>query len=443
MNISPNRSAGKRDEGQAQTGSTSQKERFKYWRKRIFLTTWITYSTFYLCRVNMSIAAPGIMDEFGYSKAAMGGLMTALLVAYAVGQFINGQLGDKFGARNLITIGILGSALLNIAFGFSSGITVMIAIWALNGYFQSMGWAPSVKTVANWFPPSLRGKMGGLLGSSYQIGNAYSWALAGFVTGLLGWRWAFWIPAIIFIISGIHWYIRGRNAPEEVGLPAIETEAGGADSQAKKDLHLGFGYTLRLIANNRVIWIIALSLFWLNIVRYGFMSWAPTYMFEVQKATISVAAYKAIALPLAGSVGAFCAGWLSDKFFRLRRAPVAVIMLFLLGFFCWLYRAIPADSWLASLTCLLMVGFFTYGPHILIVGIMPMDLASRKMASSVTGFIDGFGYIGAGITAVLSGWLVDKYCWDAAFYFWIASAFVAAILMATLWKYAPERREYL
>ncbi len=137
---------------------------FKHWRKRVFLTTWITYSTFYLCRVNMSIAVPGIMGEFGYSKTAMGGVMTALLVAYAAGQFINGQLGDKFGARRLITLGILGSALLNIAFGFSPGITVMIAIWALNGYFQSMGWAPSVKTIANWFPPNIRGKMGGVPG---------------------------------------------------------------------------------------------------------------------------------------------------------------------------------------------------------------------------------------------------------------------------------------
>lgn len=425
-----------------QTDITNQKEAFKHWRSRIFLTTWITYSAFYLCRVNMSIAAPGIMDDFGYSKAAMGGVMSALLIAYAIGQFINGQLGDKFGARSLITIGVLGSALLNIAFGFSSGITVMIVIWALNGYFQSMGWAPSVKTIANWFPPRLRGKMGGLLGSSYQIGNAYSWALAGFVTGLLGWRWAFWIPAIIFIIVGIHWYIRGRNAPEEVGLPPIEREAGGAEPQAKEDLHLGFGYTLKLIANNRAIWIIAFSLFWLNIVRYGFMSWAPTYMFEVQGATISVAAYKAIALPLAGSLGAFCAGWLTDKYFQSRRAPVAAVMLFLLGMFAWLYPRIPAESWVPSLLCLLVIGFMTYGPHILIVGIMPMDLGTRKASSSVAGFVDGFGYIGAGLTAVFSGWLIDNYSWNATFYFWVISAIIAGILMVSLWNYKPGRGKY-
>lgn len=417
-------------------------EAFKHWRRRIFLTTWITYSTFYLCRVNMSIAVLGIMDEFDYSKTAMGGIMTALLIAYAAGQFINGQFGDKFGARRLMTLGILVSATLNIAFGFSPSITVMIVIWALNGYFQSMGWGPSVKTVANWFPPNMRGKMGGLLGSSYQVGNAYSWALAGFVTGLLGWRWAFWVPAIIFIASGIHWYIRGRNAPEEVGLPAIENEANALGSQLKEDYHLGFGYTLKLIATNKKIWITALALFFLNIVRYGFISWAPTYMFEAQKAAISTAAYKAVALPLAGSLGAFCAGWLTDKYFQSRRAPVAVATLFSLGIFAWLYPQIPAESWVLSLLCLLVIGFMTYGPHVLIVGIMPMDLGTRKTSSSVTGFVDGFGYIGAGLTGVFSGWLMDSYGWDAAFNFWIAAAVIAGILMLTLWKFKPERGRY-
>lgn len=71
-----------------------------------------------------------------------------------------------------------------------------------------------------------------------------------------------------------------------------------------------------------------------------------------------------------------------------------------------------------------------------------MDLGTRKAASSVTGFIDGFGYIGAGLTGVLSGWLVDSYSWNAAFYLWVISAIIASILMVTLWKYKPEGGKY-
>jgi len=71
-----------------------------------------------------------------------------------------------------------------------------------------------------------------------------------------------------------------------------------------------------------------------------------------------------------------------------------------------------------------------------------MDFGTRKAASSATGFVDGLGYIGAAITGIGSGWLVDNYGWDAAFYFWIAMALVAGVLMATLWNYKPRKGEY-
>ena len=63
----------------------------------------------------------------------------------------------------------------------------------------------------------------------------------------------------------------------------------------------------------------------------------------------------------------------------------------------------------------------TYGPHVLIVGVIPMDVGTRKAASSVTGFIDGFGYIGAALSGICTGLLIDIYSWYAAFYFWAIS----------------------
>lgn len=421
----------------------STKDRYSYWRKRILFTAIITYSTFYLVRVNMSIAMPGIMQEFGFSKTVMGGVLSALLIAYAVGQFVNGQLGDKLGARRLVTLGILGSGILNLLFGFSAGISVMILIWGLNGFFQSMGWAPSVKTIANWFPRRMRGKAGGLMGMSYQMGNAYSWALAGFVTGLLGWRWAFWVPAIIFLLLGIHWFIRIRNAPEEEGLPTVEEAENGIEKCEKRsDHHLGFVANLKCVLLNHRIWVVGLGLLFLNIVRYGFIDWAPTYLFEVQGASISTAAYKAMLFPIAGIVGGVFAGYVSDKYFGYRRAPICVIMLILLAVFAWLYPNIPGSNWIISLGILMLVGFMTFGPHVAMVTIIPMDFASRKAASSAAGFIDGMGYIGATVTGIGSGFLIDSFGWNAAFDFWVLSAVVAAILMAVLWKYKPGKGKY-
>ncbi len=420
------------------------KGQLSYWRRRVFISVWITYGTFYLCRVNMSIAIPGIMEQFGYSRTALGAVMSSLFFAYAFGQFVNGQLGDKFGARKMISFGLVISGLLNIFFNFTTGLAAMMIIWGLNGYFQSMGWAPTVKTIANWFPLEKRGKMGGLLGTSYQLGSAYSWLLVGFLVGRLSWRWAFVIPGIIVIISAIHWYIRGRNAPEEVGLPTIEEESRGINDKAewREDHHIGFSHTLGVVLKNHKIWLVGFGLFCLNIVRYGFIGWAPTYMFEVQKAAISTAAYRAIAIPIAGCFGSILAGIISDKLFKSRRAPIAAIMLLLLGLSAWLFTRIPAENWLLSFICLIFVGFLTYGPHVLMVGTIAMDFGTRKAASSAAGFIDCLGYIGASLTGVGSGWLTDRYGWNAAFYFWIAGAIIAAILMSLLWNYKPEKGAY-
>jgi sugar phosphate permease len=423
------------------TNNSDTSLKIKQWQKKMFWMMWITYASFYLLRVNISIAMPSIMSEFGLTKTNMGVVLTSLFIAYAVGQFINGQLGDKLNSRRIITIGLISSAILNIIFGLAAGAIVLMAVlWGLNGYFQSMGWGPTVKANANWFPKKIRGKMSGRLGTSYIIGGALCWFLAGTIVKYFNWRFTFFIPAVICILLAIHWYIRARNAPEEVGLPSLEEQEQGIErSEVKVDEHIGFKETLKITLLNPYVWFAGLALLGLNIVRYGFMSWAPTYMFEEQGATISMAAYKAIAFPVAGGLGAIFAGWASDNLFKNRRAPVAFFMLLLLALFCYLYRIVPGESWVMSLIILLFIGFFTFGPHILLVAALPVDLGTRKAASSVTGFINAFGYLGASLTGVGTGYLIDNFSWDAAFWFWISGAILAAIMITFVWKHELKK----
>lgn len=402
----------------------------KDWQKKILFTSWITYAGFYLTRVNMSVAIPGIIQEFGISKTTMGMVLSALFFAYAIGQFINGQMGDKFGSKKLVAIGLLGTAIINVIFGFTGNFLAgMMLLWAFNGFFQSMGWAPTVKLVANWFPIGERGRAAGILGSSYQIGNVLSLALAGIVVGALGWRWAFWAPVAITIFLFIHWLWRVKEKAEDVGLEPVEIATPAT----------GFRSTIRSVLTNRYIWLVAIGLFGLNIVRYGFLDWAPTYFFEVQKAHITTAAYKSIIFPLAGSLGALSAGWLSDKFFQSRRAPISVLLLIILVAGILIFPHWPDHLWWVGLINLAVIGFATYGPHVLMVAALPMDLGTKEMAASATGFIDGWGYIGAGLTGVGTGYLLDHFGWNYAFYFWVVGAVIAALLIASMWNYKPSR----
>ena len=197
----------------------------------------------------------------------------------------------------------------------------------------------------------------------------------------------------------------------------------------------------RCVVTNPRIWGVSIAFFCLDIIRYGFFYWAPVFLIEVQGATISSAGLTVAVLPIAGSGGSIVCGWATGRFFDNRRAPVVCLCLFGLAIFSYLFYYAPPGAWLLSLFYLALIGFCTYGAHVLMVGHAAQDFAGRKAAASAAGFIDGFGYIGAAMTGIFTGWLVDNYSWTAGFWYWIIAALVAGFIMLALWRVpVVERR---
>ena len=419
--------------------------KLKNWRIRIFSTVWITYMIYYIGRVNLGIAKPLMMAEFTISATIFGAIGSAFFYAYAFGQFFNGFLGDKLGARRMVTLGIIVSSAINIIIGGLGQIVWVLGIlWGLNGFFQAMGWAPSVKTIANWFPPKQRGKWSGRLGTSYMIGGALAWVIAILITVTFGlsWRFAFIIPGIILLLIGIFNYFSIRNAPEDVGFPTIEEESNGKTQKGdtKGDEYLGFKYTLKAIFSNKTVLFAAFGLFCLNMVRYGITEWLPTlFYFE---SSYQLTLWKTIAFPVGGAIGALTCTMISDKFLKRRRMPLISILFGLLALTLYIYSLLPPVDLIAGIPMLALIGFLTFGPHVLLVSTIPMEFGTRKAASSVTGFIDGWGYIGAAISTQVVGIILDKSTMEMAYLFWILAALVGGLVLIFNWKSVPKKKEY-
>lgn len=77
----------------------------------------LLYTSFYMCRYNLSIANSAISQEFAFNKADMGAIITTALLAYAIGQIINGLLTDHIGGKRAMFIGAIGTIIMNILFG--------------------------------------------------------------------------------------------------------------------------------------------------------------------------------------------------------------------------------------------------------------------------------------------------------------------------------------
>lgn len=335
-------------------------------QRQLLWLLWITYASFYFGRVNLSVAIPGVMDSLSVTRTEVGFIGAAFFWAYAAGQFVNGRLGDRFGAGLCLTLGLGLSSVMNLMFAFGFAVTILSFIWGLNGWAQSLGWPSTVKTMAAHWSCSSYGRIAGLLGTSYIIGSAVSVVLAGYICKHKSWQWTFLVPCVILAIAAFNWNLRYQRVCYAASYAGKSERPKDDPNISVRDLGDRQG---NLTSNSHSVygkhtWIAGFTLFFVNIVRYGFLMWAPTYIFETAHSNISEAAYAAALLPIAGSIGAASAGWISDRLFNTRRTPVIMIFLFLAGSFAWVYRfVIPVDEWGLGLLILSVIGFVLYGAH--------------------------------------------------------------------------------
>lgn len=406
-------------------------------------TVWFSYGAFYFCRTNISAAVPGLKESvesggLGLTATQISIVLGATKIAYAAGQFVNGQLSEQFSARKLLALGMLGTAALNVLFGFGTSLYFLIFVWACNGYSQSLGWPPCVRVIANWFPVSRRGKVIGLIGTGYQATAVLTFVVSGFAAELFGWRGALWVPAGIMVIAAVAMLALLEEQPP---LDADDDgqSAAASSRKATNAPENSVFRNLTLTISNPALWILGASLGLLNASRYGFLDWGLTHLKEVQETGVGLAALKYAVLPLGAIAGSYCAGWATDRFFGSRRAPVTCLLLIALGILSLCYDAVARISVPATILLLVVIGFCIYGPQVLLVGTAPADLARKGTSAAAAGFVNSLGYVGAASGDYFTGRALDAYGWQTTIYLWACWAFAAAIMAGMLWNAkAPE-----
>jgi sugar phosphate permease len=421
-------------------------ERLRSWQLRIFGLLWGGYASYYLCRVNFAVAQPLILREFpAWTSAQIGSIPSIYAVAYAVGQIVNGTLGERYGARRLMTGALLIAAVSNLLFSFASSLNEMRVLWAINGWGQSAGWSLLIQTVANWNPSARRGTLIGRLSTCYQVGNVVSWLLAGALCDAIGWRAAFLVPGLFLLPVALVFFVFLRDSPVDVGFPPVRDDIGPepAEMEPSPPVSAGWESTWRILwltLGNRILWVLATGFFVLNAVRYSFMNWSVQYMADFHGRSIKNSVLTAIMIPLAGSLGALSAGWASDVIFGKRRAPVCVVMLLGLAATCSAMAFVPPGGWRMATVLLGLAGFMIYGPDMLMAGAATVDLSHPKAAATATGFTMCLGALGAIFSGAGLGYLKDFAHGNWTLVFWVLAALplIPAALMVSLWNARPS-----
>lgn len=398
-------------------------------------TLWLTYGAFYFCRTNISVAVPGMtaatsVGGLGLSTTDVGWILASLKIAYGVGQFFNGQFAERLSPRLMLAIGMFGSAALNVLFGLGTSFYFLLFVWATNGFFQSLGWTPCVRIVANWVPLLRRGHSIGLIGTGYQITLGLTYLIAGQAAEHFGWRGALYVPAAFLTAAGIFMLFFLRETPaEDFGQVSVTGPIGKTD-------RLSLSSVLFLTFTNPALWLCGISLGLLNACRYGFLDWGVKHLMETKQLQVHKATLQFFVIAIGAAAGSYLAGWATDRFFGGRRAPAVCILMALLAALAFVYSDVASLGTLPTMLVLIVIGFCIYGPQVLLVGTAPADLARHGTSAAAAGFVNFLGYMGAASGDVVTGYFSapERGGWQFVIYLWAAWALAGSAIMAVLWK---------
>ncbi len=406
-------------------------------------TNWLMlafmYGSFYALRYNLSLANKPIRDEFDFSKAEFGAILSATYIAYAIGQFVNGPIVDRFGGKKTMLFGAVGTMLANVLFGlnaYTGVLNLFVAIWTLNGYMQAFGSPGNHRINCHWFDVGERGVFSGLFSAVVYMGRFFIMLVGPIIIAHFHWKWIFFFPAVIAAIVAIVMYFKVTETPTSAGF-----DVDFAESKLKEGESVNFFTSLKIVFRSRPMWIMGLAYLSTGIVRNGLEQWFPSYLQEVHGiAQGSVEfAWQAVLMPVAALGGAISAGYLSDKVFNSRRGPVVALMYFSQAALLVLFMFAINPMWCGAI--LIALSFAFSGPHSLIGNAATLDFGGKEAVGAATGFLDAMQYLGAAVIGIGMGKLIDVFGWKVWGPSLIFFAVSGGLLMSLLWKTGGVKKE--
>ncbi len=415
---------------------------YGHWRARMLYGSLIGYALFYLTRKNIAVALPLLSRDLGYSNVELGFLGSLMYVSYAVAKGVFGFVGDRADPRKLLAVGLALSGLANLLFSISNGLFLLGACWMMNGVFLAAGAPACAKVVARWYSVSERGTVWGIWNTSHQVGGGLALVLAGWLGSQFGWRAVFWGPGLICLAGAVFVLDRLRDRPVALGLPPVEefrndpevsTAAAAPTNEKYVDL-----IVRRVLLNPHLATLAVASMF-VYVVRTATVDWVPKYLVEVKGVDVDHAGAMASLVEFIGIPGSLLTGWISDRFFAARRAPIVVIFLALLTLSVAALWAVPPGNPWADAVAIGAIGFFTYGPLMVLAGVGAADTCGAEVAAAAVGVVGFLSYLGATVSSLGTGAILDSWGWDGAFVFWGFCAMIGALLLIPLWNARGRR----
>lgn len=405
----------------------------------LFLLSFVTY----LDRVNISIAGVPLSREFGFSPVQLGTIFSAFVLGYTLFQIPAGWVGDRFGHKRTLIGALLWWSLFTAFTGWAGRgflapmVGVIASFWLVRfliGVGEAATYPCGYGMIAEWFDPTQRGSVTGLMYAGVGAGTALTPPLVAWIMVWWGWESAFYFSSLAGIVLALGFYLRipGRSSSLErhrdssastvqikSGYPKEVTLSGVVRDPFWKSL-----------LRNRQIWLLTVGMILFGYIVYVYYFWLYLYLTEVRHLPL-VRGSLAASLPfLAMAICAPAGGWLGDRL--ISRTGSAHRLVAMVGLIC-AAGFIPLGA--GARNPHLAVAFLSLGAGSVYLSVSSYFVAALDLAparsGTVTGVINMGANLGGVISPTLTPWIAGRYGWFLA----LCTAAVLSLVAAILWAF--------
>ena len=251
---------------------------FPYRLRLIFLSTLAVFIC-YIDRINISVVAVEIQDQFGWDNTMLGLVLSSFFVGYLFTQYIGGYLADRFGGKVVLGYGVL----------FWSFFTILTPIAAHHGFFLLlitrvfMGLGEGItfpawhSLYARWVPFKERTRAIAFTNSGIALGSIFAYITTPLIMILYGWEWAFYLFGALGVVWFFFWQRNITSLPSE--HPYIsQDELDLITNEAPAKVKASELPPLKDLIKNKPLWAIIVAHFCSNWPLFVFISWLPIYI---------------------------------------------------------------------------------------------------------------------------------------------------------------------
>ena len=377
----------------------------------------VSYFAVYIARNIMGAVSPGMIESGLFTEESIGTISSTYFVFYAVGQLINGSIGDRVKARYMISIGLFMAGVMNLIFSGIAGVSSLAPfVYGMTGFFLAMIYGPMTKSVAENTEPiyATRCSLG------FTFASFVGSPMAGVLATFMIWRGVYAFSGIALCVMAVAafvvFWVFEKKGLIRYGQYRIEkTSENSGGSLWEK---------IRLLVSRRIIKFTLISVL-TGIVRTSVIFWLSTYIAQRLGFKPSSAASIFTAATFVISFTAFISVFVYE---RLKRNMDLTILIMFSNSALFFLLVFLVKQPVLNIIFMVIAIMSSNGAATMLWSRYCPSLRDTGMVSGVTGFLDFMSYMGAASANIIFANAVTKIGWSNLILVWFGLMVVGVII---------------